>query len=70
MDLYTDAELDAIEADPKRRHVRMLVAEVKRLNEIARAAEQYVNPNMVGGDVQRRIGLQHLLDGPRSTTDI
>ena len=43
MDYYPHEELDAIEIDPKRRHVAQLVAEVKRLTAISLAAEQLLN---------------------------
>jgi hypothetical protein len=43
MNYYPHDELEAIEANPKRRDVVKLVAEVKRLTAIALTAEQYLN---------------------------
>lgn len=40
MDLWTLAELEAIAANPKRKHVLMLIEEVRRLTAIAVTAEQ------------------------------
>lgn len=67
MDHWTAAELEAIAANPKRKHVLMLIAEVRRLTAIATRAEQLQNYEYFGTTEKLlRDSLREQLAAPRA----
>lgn len=66
MDHYPHSQLDSIEANPKRRDVIQLVAEVKRLTAIALAAEQLLNDKSTSMRVSFENDLRYRLGTKKS----
>lgn len=69
MNLWTAAELDAIAANPKRKHVRMLIEEVRRLTAIAVTANQLIDPERPGEDRILLGALRERLAEPRTAVE-
>lgn len=67
MDYWNVAELEAIAANPKRKHVLMLLEEVRRLTAIGYAAEQLMCGVYVGTTEDiLRAALLEKLGAPRT----